>query len=80
MQHAYEALPSASVEVFPGAEFIRQTLAVAEADVRKLIHDPVELCSHAWCSSRRFGSSDFWRGVSRASGPFRPVEFPTSTS
>src|ERR1700722_2667121 len=43
MQHAYEALPSASVEVFPGAEFIRQTLAVAEADVRKLVHDPVEL-------------------------------------
>ena len=32
-----------SAEAFPGAEFARQTMAVAEADIRKLIHDPVEL-------------------------------------
>jgi ABC-2 type transport system permease protein len=31
------------VEPFPGANYVRQTLAVAEADVRKLIHDPIEL-------------------------------------
>lgn len=43
MQHAYAARQSASAEIFPGAEFARQTLAVAEADIRKLIHDPVEL-------------------------------------
>lgn len=43
MQHASEAPPSVSADVFPGSEFARQTLAVAEADVRKLIHDPVEL-------------------------------------
>src|SRR6202045_4763138 len=30
-------------EPFPGASYQRQTLAVAEADVRKLVHDPVEL-------------------------------------
>ena len=30
-------------EPFPGANYLRQTLAVAEADIRKLIHDPVEL-------------------------------------
>jgi ABC-2 type transport system permease protein len=43
MQHAYAAPHAVSAETFPGAEFTRQTLAVAEADVRKLIHDPVEL-------------------------------------
>jgi ABC-2 type transport system permease protein len=30
-------------EPFPGANYLRRILAVAEADVRKLIHDPVEL-------------------------------------
>lgn len=43
MQHVYAAPRSASAEIFPGEEFARQTLAVAEADIRKLIHDPVEL-------------------------------------
>ena len=43
MQRVCEAPPSASAEPFPGAEFLRQTMAVAEADIRKLIHDPVEL-------------------------------------
>ncbi len=43
MQHAYEALHNVSAEPFPGLDFVRQTLAVAEADMRKLIHDPVEL-------------------------------------
>lgn len=43
MQHAYAVQQSASAEIFPGQEFVRQTLAVAEADIRKLIHDPVEL-------------------------------------
>jgi ABC-2 type transport system permease protein len=43
MQHAYGALQNVSAEPFSGSEFARQTLAVAEADVRKLIHDPIEL-------------------------------------
>ena len=43
MQHACEAPQSVSAEEFPGVEFVRQTLAVAEADIRKLIHDPIEL-------------------------------------
>ena len=43
MPHAYAARQSASAEIFLGAEFTRQTLAVAEADIRKLIRDPVEL-------------------------------------
>lgn len=43
MQQSHAVPQSASVEIFPGAEFARQTLAVAEADIRKLIHDPVEL-------------------------------------
>jgi ABC-2 type transport system permease protein len=43
MQHAREVPQSASAEQFPGVEFARQTLAVAEADIRKLIHDPFEL-------------------------------------
>src|SRR5271156_3787269 len=30
-------------EPFPGANYLRQTFAIAEADIRKLIHDPVEL-------------------------------------
>ncbi|MGH9691852.1 MAG: ABC transporter permease [Candidatus Acidiferrales bacterium] len=43
MPPAFEAQASVSADFFPGSEFARQTLAVAEADVRKLIHDPVEL-------------------------------------
>lgn len=43
MPPAPEALPSDWAEPFPGANYLRQTMAVAEADVRKLIHDPVEL-------------------------------------
>jgi len=43
MPLAHEAHPNAWAEPFPGANYLRQTLAVAEADIRKLIHDPVEL-------------------------------------
>jgi ABC-2 type transport system permease protein len=43
MSHAREALPIVSVEEFPAIAFTRQTFAVAEADIRKLVHDPVEL-------------------------------------
>ena len=43
MQHAHDSQLSDWAEPFPGANYLRQTLAVAEADVRKLIHDPVEL-------------------------------------
>jgi ABC-2 type transport system permease protein len=43
MPHAHESQFSDWAEPFPGASYLRQTLAVAEADVRKLIHDPVEL-------------------------------------
>src|SRR5215469_8936159 len=43
MPLAHEARPSAWAEPFPGANYLRQTMAVAEADIRKLIHDPVEL-------------------------------------
>ena len=43
MSRAHEALPAASAEVSPVFEYAQQTLAVAEADIRKLIHDPVEL-------------------------------------
>ncbi len=43
MQHAHESQRSDWAEPFPGANYLRQTMAVAEADVRKLIHDPVEL-------------------------------------
>jgi ABC-2 type transport system permease protein len=43
MPPAHEAHPGAWAEPFPGANYLRQTLAVAEADLRKLIHDPVEL-------------------------------------
>src|SRR5258708_14542544 len=43
MPHAHESQFSEWAEPFPGANYLRQTMAVAEADVRKLIHDPVEL-------------------------------------
>ena len=43
MPLAQEAHLSASAESFPGANYLRQTFAVAEADVRKLVHDPIEL-------------------------------------
>jgi ABC-2 type transport system permease protein len=43
MPHAQESLANEWAEPFPGASYLRQTFAVAEADIRKLIHDPVEL-------------------------------------
>jgi ABC-2 type transport system permease protein len=43
MSHAHDSLHSALDEEFPAIAYARQTLAVAEADIRKLIHDPVEL-------------------------------------
>src|ERR1700720_3304940 len=43
MPLAHESHLNAWVEPFPGASYLRQTFAIAEADVRKLIHDPVEL-------------------------------------
>src|SRR5271156_2515955 len=43
MPHALESPANDWVESVPGAAYVRQTLAVAEAAVRKLIHDPVEL-------------------------------------
>jgi len=43
MSHAHGIPASVSDSGFPGVAYARQTLAVAEADVRKLIHDPVEL-------------------------------------
>jgi ABC-2 type transport system permease protein len=43
MPHAQESQLSEWAEPFPGANYLRQTLAVAEADIRKLVHDPVEL-------------------------------------
>jgi ABC-2 type transport system permease protein len=43
MSHARESQPSDWAEPFPGAAYLRQMMAVAEADIRKLIHDPVEL-------------------------------------
>src|ERR1700676_3162510 len=43
MSLAHESHLNAWAEPFPGADHPRPTLAVAEADVRKLIHDPVEL-------------------------------------
>src|ERR1700752_679564 len=43
MSHAQGSLVNEWVEPFPGANYLRQTFAVAEADIRKLIHDPVEL-------------------------------------
>ena len=43
MPLAHESHLSEWAEPFPGANYLRQTLAVAEADIRKLIHDPIEL-------------------------------------
>src|ERR1700675_1575169 len=43
MPHAHESLVNEWAEPFPGASYLRSTMAVAEADIRKLIHDPVEL-------------------------------------
>ena len=43
MSHVQESLVNEWAEPFPGASYLRQTFAVAEADIRKLIHDPVEL-------------------------------------
>src|SRR5260370_42380360 len=43
MSHALESQLSACAEPFSVRRYQRQTLAVAEADVRKLVHDPVEL-------------------------------------
>src|SRR5690349_14093799 len=43
MPHAHESQFSDWAEPFPGANYLRQTLAGAEDHVRKLIHDPVEL-------------------------------------
>ena len=43
MPPAHESQFSDWAEPFPGANYLRQTMAVAEADVRKLVHDPVEL-------------------------------------
>src|ERR1700732_1387016 len=43
MPLAHESHLNEWVEPFPGAYYLRQTLAVAEANIRKLIHDPVEL-------------------------------------
>jgi ABC-2 type transport system permease protein len=43
MSHALAAPPAGSADRFRLAGFGRQTFAVAEADVRKLVHDPVEL-------------------------------------
>src|SRR5271170_6004954 len=43
MPLAHDSQPSDWAEPFPGANYLLQTMAVAEADVRKLVHDPVEL-------------------------------------
>jgi ABC-2 type transport system permease protein len=43
MSHAHESLHAASDELGGAIDFARQTLAVAEADIRKLIRDPIEL-------------------------------------
>jgi ABC-2 type transport system permease protein len=43
MSHVQESLVNEWAEPFPGASYLRQTFAVAEADLRKLMHDPVEL-------------------------------------
>jgi ABC-2 type transport system permease protein len=43
MSLAHEAQASVWAEPFPGANYLRQTMAVAEADLRKLVHDPIEL-------------------------------------
>src|SRR3984885_8100538 len=43
MSLAQESHLNAWAEPFPGANYLRQTMAVAEADIRKLIRDPIEL-------------------------------------
>jgi ABC-2 type transport system permease protein len=43
MWHAHDVPASVSGSTRAGLGYARQTLAVAEADIRKLIHDPVEL-------------------------------------
>jgi ABC-2 type transport system permease protein len=43
MPPAQESHLNGWAEPFPGINFLRQTMAIAEADVRKLVHDPVEL-------------------------------------
>jgi ABC-2 type transport system permease protein len=43
MSHAHELPASALDSAFTPTAYLRQTLAVAEADIRKLIHDPIEL-------------------------------------
>src|SRR5580658_9736946 len=43
MPLAHESHHNEWVEPSPGANYLRQTMAVAEADIRKLIHDPIEL-------------------------------------
>src|SRR5258708_17918227 len=43
MSHAHESLVNEWAEPFPGARYLRSTMAVPEADICKLIHDPVEL-------------------------------------
>jgi ABC-2 type transport system permease protein len=43
MQREHDSQLSDWAEPFPGWNYMRQTMAVAESDVRKLMHDPVEL-------------------------------------
>src|SRR5271170_6830359 len=43
MSHAHASPANGLDEGNPAIDFARQTMAVAEADIRKLIHDPVEL-------------------------------------
>ncbi len=43
MSHAHDSLHSVWDDKYPVVSYARQTLAVAEADIRKLTHDPVEL-------------------------------------
>src|SRR6202023_920768 len=43
MPHEHDSQLSDWAEPFPGWNYLRQTMTVAEADVRKLVHDPVEL-------------------------------------
>src|ERR1700732_4224015 len=43
MPRAHESLVNEWAEPFPSANYLRQTFAVAEADIRKLVHDPGEL-------------------------------------
>ena len=43
MQHDHASHHNDWVEDTTIASYLRQTCAVAEADIRKLVHDPVEL-------------------------------------